>query len=222
VAFAVPTGNFGNVFAAYAARCLGAPIAHLVVGSNRNDILTRFFATGRMEIGDVFPTLSPSMDIQVSSNFERLLFELYDRDGGTVAGLMDKFRSERAFKIDAGHWQRATGLFSAFRVDDEATSATIRSVHAETGELLDPHSAIGVAAARSIRRDDGIPVIAVATAHPAKFPDAVEAATGIRPPLPPRLAELMGKPERFAILPADLAAVEAHIADRAGAGGAQQ
>ena len=214
VAFAVPTGNFGNVFAAYAARCLGAPIAHLVIGSNRNDILTRFFATGRMEMGEVFPTLSPSMDIQISSNFERLLFELYERDGKTVAGLMDSFKTQRAFQVDPGHWQRARSVFSAFRVDDEATTETIRQVYGETGELLDPHSAIGVAAARSIRTDEGIPVIAVATAHPAKFPDAVEAATGIRPPLPARLAELMGKPEHYVTLPADLAAIEAHITRR--------
>lgn len=219
VAFAVPTGNFGNVFAAYAARCLGAPIAHLIVGSNRNDILTRFFASGRMEMGEVFPTLSPSMDIQISSNFERLLFELYDRDGAVVAGLMDTFKAQRAFQVDTRRWQRATGVFSAFRVDDSETSETIRSVYAETGELLDPHSAIGVAAARSIRTDTGIPVIAVATAHPAKFPDAVEAATGQRPALPPRLAELMGKREHCVALPADLAAIEAHIVRCVGAGG---
>ena len=217
VAFAVPTGNFGNVFAAYAARCLGAPIAHLIVGSNRNDILTRFFASGRMEMGEVFPTLSPSMDIQISSNFERLLFELYDRDGAVVAGLMDTFKAQRAFQVDTRRWQRATGVFSAFRIDDRETSETIRSVYAETGELLDPHSAIGVAAARSIRTDTGIPVIAVATAHPAKFPDAVEAATGQRPALPPRLAELMGKREHCVALPADLAAIEAHIVRCVGA-----
>ena len=212
VAFAVPTGNFGNVFAAYAARRLGAPIEHLVVGSNRNDILTRFFSSGRMQMSEVHPTLSPSMDIQVSSNFERLLFELYDRDGATVAKLMGEFRDGGAFEIDPGHWQRATSVFSACRVDDEATTAAIRTVYDETGELLDPHSAIGVAAARTIRRDDGVPVIAVATAHPAKFPDAVERATGIRPPLPPRLAELMDRPERYVTLPADLYAVERHVA----------
>jgi threonine synthase len=212
VAFAVPTGNFGNVFAAYAARRLGAPIEHLVVGSNRNDILTRFFSSGRMQISEVHPTLSPSMDIQISSNFERLLFELYDRDGATVARLMGDFRDGGAFEIDEGRWRRATSVFSACRVDDEATTAAIRTVYDETGELLDPHSAVGVAAAQAIRRDDGVPVVAVATAHPAKFPDAVERATGIRPPLPPRLAELMDLPERYVTLPADLAAVERHVA----------
>jgi threonine synthase len=214
VSFAVPTGNFGNVFAAFAARCLGVPIAHLVIGSNRNDILTRFFDSGRMEMGQVYPTLSPSMDIQVSSNFERLLFELYDRDGGAVARLMEDFREHRAFQVDAAHWRRATGLFSACRVDDEATTAAIRAVYEETGELLDPHSAIGVAAARSVRKDDGAPVVAVATAHPAKFPEAVAAAIGLRPTLPPRLAELMDRPERYATLPADLTVVETYIADR--------
>lgn len=214
VAFAVPTGNFGNVFAAYAARCLGAPIEHLVIGSNRNDILTRFLDSGRMEIGEVFPTLSPSMDIQVSSNFERLLFELYDRDGSRVTGLMNDFRDHRAFRVEPARWRRAAKLFSGCRVDDEETAATIRAVYDETGELLDPHSAIGVAAARSIRRDDGVPVVAVATAHPAKFPDAVEAATGIRPPLPPRLAGIMGKPEKYTTLPAELAAVETYITER--------
>ncbi|MBL8658688.1 MAG: threonine synthase [Rhodospirillales bacterium] len=211
VAFAVPTGNFGNVFAAFAAHRLGAPISHLVVGSNRNDILTRFFDSGRMEMGAVFPTLSPSMDIQVSSNFERLLFELYDRDGATVAGLMGEFREHRAFQVDRARWQRAKGLFSACRIDDEATTDAIRAIYDETGELLDPHSAIGVAAARAIRKDDGVPVVAVATAHPAKFPDAVERATGFRPPLPPRLADLMDRPERYTALPADLGAVEDHI-----------
>ncbi|TVR83207.1 MAG: threonine synthase [Rhodospirillales bacterium] len=212
VAFAVPTGNFGNVFAGYVAWRLGVPIARLIVGSNRNDILTRFFKSGRMAVDVVHPTLSPSMDIQVSSNFERLLFDLYDRDGAAVAELMTTFREQQAFAVEPRHLQRARALFAAARFDDEETKAAMRAVHEETGELLDPHSAIGVAAARSVERPPGVPVVALATAHPAKFPDAVEAATGVRPALPPRLADLFDRPERFTALPADLGAVERFIA----------
>ncbi|TVR98947.1 MAG: threonine synthase [Rhodospirillales bacterium] len=212
IAFAVPTGNFGNVFAGYVAWRLGMPVARLIVGSNRNDILTRFFASGRMEIGPVHPTLSPSMDIQVSSNFERLLFDLYDHDGAAVTALMAAFRDSGGFAVDSPRLKRARALFTAARFDDEETKAAMRHVYEATGELIDPHSAIGVAAARRVERSAGVPVVALATAHPAKFPDAVEAATGIRPALPPRLADLFDRPERFTRLPADLHAVERFIA----------
>ena len=221
VMFAVPTGNFGNAFAGDVARRIGVPIRRLIIGSNRNDILTRFFASGQMQTRTVVPTLSPSMDIQVSSNFERLLFELYDRDAPTVARLMEGFRADGHFDVDVARWRRARMGFDAECIDDDATRATIRNVHAETGILLDPHSAIGVAAARRRPRDDGVPVIAVATAHPAKFPDAVTAATGVRPALPARLADLFRRPEHYDVLPADLACVEDHVAatlDRQGVG----
>jgi threonine synthase len=220
IAFAVPTGNFGNVYAGYAARAIGLPVAQLVVGSNRNDILARFFASGAMEIRGVEPSLSPSMDIQVSSNFERLLYDLLGRDGARVAAAMRGFRETGRLATEPGAWRELGRLFAGHRLDDEATLAAIRAIHRETGELLDPHSAIGVAAGRAARRDPAVPLVALATAHPAKFPDAVAAATGIRPALPPRLASLREKPERLARLPARLAPLQAFLKERAAMRGA--
>ncbi len=219
IAFAVPTGNFGNVFAAYAARQMGLPVTQLVVGSNVNDILTRFFETGRMEVAEVRPTLSPSMDIQVSSNFERLLFDLYGGDGSAVARTMERFRAEGAFTLEAPHWKRACALFDGFRLDDRGTEAAIRCVYEETGMLVDPHTAIGIAAARARWRDPAVPMVALATAHPAKFPEVVRKATGVVPELPPGLSDLYERPERYEILPADLERVEAHIRARVSASG---
>ena len=219
VAFAVPTGNFGNVFAGYAAARLGVPIAKLIVGSNRNDILTRFFNTGRMEIGSVCTTLSPSMDIQVSSNFERYLFELCDRDAADVAALMRRFREEREFAVGAGQVLRARGMFAAVSCDDEETKQGIRAVYDESGALVDPHTAIGIVAARAVALPADVPVAAIATAHPAKFPEAVEAATGFRPPLPARLADLLQREERYEVLPADAERLRAAISQAMGARG---
>jgi threonine synthase len=213
VAFAVPTGNFGNVFAAYGAARMGIPVEQLIVGSNRNDILTRFFASGRMAIGEVFTTLSPSMDIQVSSNFERYLFELFDRDGAQVAMLMRQFREQRAFGIDAHRLASVGQTFVAARCDDDQTRQIIRSVYEESGMLVDPHTAVGIAAARSAKLPPDTPVVIVATAHPAKFPDAVEHATGRRPELPDRLADLRERPERFDVLPANADALRERIAE---------
>jgi threonine synthase len=205
VAFAVPTGNFGNVLATWAARRMGLPISRLVIGSNRNDILTRFLTANDMTARAVEPSLSPSMDIQVSSNFERLLFELMDRDAPATAALMRDFRQTGRMPVPDAAWKKATALFRGLALDDAETEAAIRRIHAATGYLADPHSAIGIEAARIA----GVsPVIAMATAHPAKFPDAVEKATGLRPSLPPRLAHLMTGTERFARAPNDLAAVE--------------
>lgn len=209
--FAVPTGNFGNVFAAWAASRMGVPIQPLVVASNRNDILTRFFETGQMEKGEVHETLSPSMDIQVSSNFERYLFELFGRDGSRVAASMADFRTAGRFGVPAAEWQRACGTFRAIRLDDGATTSIIRDVFDATGMLVDPHTAIGIAGARACRDASGAPMVAVATAHPAKFPDAVERATGIRPQLPARMADLFHRPERYHILNKDMSSVRAHI-----------
>jgi len=211
VAFAVPTGNFGNVYAGYAARAMGLPIEKLIVGSNSNDILTRFIAGGAMEIGQVHPTLSPSMDIQVSSNAERLLFDLYGRDGGRLAAAMREFRETGRLALDVNQHKQLKGLFAGHRRDDGETLAVMAALYRETGELIDPHSAIGVAAARAVPLDPDIAVVALATAHPAKFPAAVEKATGVRPALPPALADLDRRPERFAVLPNDLGVVEAHI-----------
>jgi threonine synthase len=212
VAFAVPTGNFGNVFAAWAARRMGLSVHALIVCANRNDILARFIAANDMSIRPVEPSLSPSMDIQVSSNFERLLFELLDRDAAATAAAMARFRAEGRMPVPDPAWRRATALFRAAAVDDTATLAEIARLEAACGYLADPHTAIGVAAARAhMPADADIPVVVAATAHPAKFPDAVARATGRRPALPARLADLETRPERCTDLPNDLAAVEEFV-----------
>lgn len=213
VSFAVPTGNFGNVLAAHAARHMGLPITDLAIGTNRNDILARFLETGSLSIGTVEPSLSPSMDIQVSSNFERLLFELHDRDGAALARAMADFRRDGTLTLSPDQWRRAKAGFSGHRLDDPGTLAEIRRVWETTGEIIDPHSAIAVSTARACHGDRSVPMVALASAHPAKFPDAVERATGIRPPLPERLADLLERPERMTVLPNDLAAIEAFVAD---------
>ena len=211
VAFAVPSGNFGNVLAAWAARRMGLPVARLIVGSNRNDILARFFDRNDMSMVPVEPSLSPSMDIQVSSNFERLLFEILDRDPAATAAAMQGFRATGKMDVPDAAWKRVRGVFHGFRLDDPGTSAEIRRLHEACGYLADPHTAIGIAAARAHPPAAGIPVIAMATAHPAKFPDAMEQAIGVRPALPPRMADLFERPERFVVLPNDLAAIEANV-----------
>lgn len=209
VAFSVPTGNFGNVLAAWAARRMGVPIARLIVASNRNDILTRFLESNDMSMRNVEPSLSPSMDIQVSSNFERLLFELLDRDPVRTADTIQGFRRQGHMSVPDASWHRARTLFQGFRLDDAGTAAEIRRLWAQ-GYLADPHTAIGVAAARQFPLQH-IPTVAAATAHPAKFPDAIEAATGMRPPLPSRLADLYERAEHFSCAPNDLDAVEAKV-----------
>ncbi len=214
VAFAVPTGNFGNVYAAYAAGRMGLPVAQLIVGSNRNDILTRFFETGSMTMAGVSPTISPSMDIQVSSNFERLLFDVCGGDGAQVRRAMQGFRQSGEFSVSAEQLQRLRRLFDAQRFDDDQTAAEIARRLEESGELLDPHSAIATAAARSALRPEISAVVSLATAHPAKFPDAVEKAAGVRPPLPARLAGLLEREERCTTLPNDLAALQEYIRGR--------
>jgi threonine synthase len=210
VAFSVPTGNFGNVLAAWAARRMGLPIPKLIVGANRNDILARFLSANDMTAREVEPSLSPSMDIQVSSNFERLLFELLGRDTRATAETMRRFRAEGRMPVPDAAWRQATALFQGFALDDQGTLAEIGRLHRQSGYLADPHTAIGTAAARALA-PQGIPVVVAATAHPAKFPDAVERATGIRPPLPPRLADLYEREERFTVLPNELSGIEAAI-----------
>jgi threonine synthase len=211
VAFSVPTGNFGNVLAAWAARRMGLPVARLIVGSNRNDILARFLESNDMSMMPVQPSLSPSMDIQVSSNFERLLFELLDRDPDATRETMLGFRRSGRMAVSEPIWHRARGLLHGFRLDDPGTEAEIRRLQAATGYLADPHTAIGIAAARALRCAGGVPIVAMATAHPAKFPDAMERATGHRPALPPRMANLFGREERFSVVPNDVAVVEAAV-----------
>jgi threonine synthase len=212
VAFSVPTGNFGNVLAAWAARRMGLPIAQLIVGSNRNDILTRFLAANDMTVRAVEPSLSPSMDIQVSSNFERLLFELLHRDAKATAETMRRFRSDGRMPVPDTAWSEATQIFRGFGLDDQGTLAEIGRLWRDCGYLADPHTAIGTAAALAVPPSDpSIPIVVAATAHPAKFPDAVKRATGITPPLPARLADLYQRPERLTRLGAELDAVESFV-----------
>jgi threonine synthase len=219
VSFAVPTGNFGNVLAGWAAWKCGLPIDRLVVGTNSNDILFRFFETGEMKMAAVEPTLSPSMDIQVSSNFERLLFDMLGGDGAAVRQWIDDFRQTGAVSVDDARLAAAREKFVAARLDDAGTRRVIREIYETTGELLDPHSAIGVDAARQCRGDSAVPMIALATAHPAKFPDAVEAATGVHPALPERMAGLFDRVERYDTLANDIGAVQDYVRRTVGAGG---
>lgn len=217
VSFSVPTGNFGDIFAGYLARRMGLPIARLIIATNANDILHRCISANDYRRAPLVHTLSPSMDIMISSNFERLLFDLYDRDGAAIAALMAGFEAG-ATRLDPVALGRARELFSSQRLDDDATIATIRAEYLASEYLLDPHSAIGVAAARHCRRDAETPVVCLATAHPAKFPEAVQrAGYPGTPPLPAHLADLFDRPERCAVLANDLDALRRHIAANLGA-----
>ncbi|MCC7516443.1 MAG: threonine synthase [Pseudomonadales bacterium] len=211
--FSVPTGNFGDIFAGYVAQRMGLPIQQLIIATNRNDILHRFMSGNRLEKTELMHTLSPSMDIMISSNFERMLFELYDRDGAAIAKLMDDFK-KGPVSIDAARFQQARALFASAAVDDEQTCKTIAQVLRESEYLLDPHSAIGVEAARRCRASKDLPVITLATAHPAKFPDAVRKAGYPQdPPLPLHMQDLFTREERCAVLPKDLQAVQRFMAE---------
>ena len=214
VSFTVPTGNFGDIFAGYVAKRMGLPIDRLVVATNQNDILYRTFAAGRHEKGQVTPSISPSMDIQVSSNFERLLFDLYDREGAAVAALMEELGNSGGFTLAQGALERLQSEFDAGRASEADTSATIAGCLKETGELLCPHTAVGVKVAEDTVVNRDTPMITLATAHPAKFPDAVEAATGVRPSLPPHMAHLFGREERITEVADDVGAIEAIIDER--------
>ncbi|MCX8102051.1 MAG: threonine synthase [Geminicoccaceae bacterium] len=213
VGFCVPTGNFGDVYAGHVARRLGLPVDRLIVATNTNDILVRFLATGAYAAGEVVPTSSPSMDIQVASNFERLLFELLDGDGAAVTALMARFARERAFSVAPEVRARARALFEGGAASEAETRSAIARWHRATaGTVLpDPHTAVGLAVAERLRGAASAPLVVLATAHPAKFPDAVEAATGVRPALPVHLADLFARPERFTVLPNDPAAVAAFL-----------
>jgi len=205
--FCVPTGNFGNVFAGHVAAAMGLPVERFLVASNRNDILTRLIERGEMVADDVVPTLSPSMDIQISSNLERLLFELLDGNGPATAELLQQFRSSGRAALSPAQHARLRDEFSGARLDDDETLEVIAAMHRDHGLLLDPHTAVGVGATERLRRP-GETVVTLSTAHPAKFPDAVEQATGVRPALPPHLADLFDRDERFVVLPDDLATIE--------------
>jgi threonine synthase len=211
VAFTVPTGNFGDVFAGFVALGMGLPVERLVIATNANDILTRTLATGTYELRDVIATSSPSMDIQVASNFERILFEAYGREARAVRGAMASLAQSRRFSLSGHALTRLRAVFSANRADEQETAATIRTTLRETGAFIDPHSAVGIAVAEKELRDPTVPMVVLSTAHAAKFPDAVEAACGVRPRLPDWLAGLTERPERVVTLPADQGAVERHI-----------
>ena len=211
VAFAVPTGNFGNVFAGYAAKQMGLPISQFVIGSNANDILIRFIETGRMESKDVFETTSPSMDIQISSNFERFMFELLDRDSSALNDAMQEFKETGHFSVTDLFMERLNTIMDGERFDDARTAKLIGDVHKETGYLLDTHSAIGVGAARARRWDKAVPMVILATAHPAKFPDAVKAASGVHPELPSHLSDLYEREEKYTELPGSFDAIKGYI-----------
>ncbi|MBL4917694.1 threonine synthase [Szabonella alba] len=208
VDFTVPTGNFGDIFAGYIARRMGLPIGRLIVATNQNDILDRALKTGEYRPDGVRPSISPSMDIQVSSNFERALFDAYGRDGAAVAQLMAELKTG-GFSISQGAAEMLRETFASGSCSEEETSATIKLTHEATGEVLCPHSAVGVHVAES--HLGGAPMVTLATAHPAKFPDAVEAAMGVRPALPPRMADMFDRAERMTRLPNDLAKLQAHI-----------
>ncbi|MBD3763524.1 MAG: threonine synthase [Rhodobacterales bacterium] len=211
VDFTVPTGNFGDIFAGSIARAMGLPIGRLVIATNQNDILHRALTTGAYVMQGVHPSISPSMDIQVSSNFERALFYAYDRDAGAVAQLMAELRSG-GFAISQGALQALRGLYASGRASEAETAATIARALAQSGELLCPHSAVGVKVAEE--HVGAHPMVTLATAHPAKFPDAVQAATGLRPALPARMADLFDRPERVTRVPNDLAALQALVRER--------
>ena len=218
VAFSVPTGNFGNVFAGYAAVQMGLPIERLIVASNQNDILTRFFEAGTMARETVAPSHSPSMDIQVSSNFERLLFEMLERDGAKTKSLMDEFAASGKFTLDATVMARAQSLFSAYRLDDSGTITEIASTAKNDGMVLDPHSAVGLSAARRARFDgtiaSDIPIVSLACAHPAKFETAVKIATGTAPTLPAHIADLMTRSEKMQTVAADRDVIKALVLEK--------
>ncbi|MCX8281373.1 threonine synthase [Phyllobacterium sp. 0TCS1.6C] len=210
VSFTVPTGNFGDIFAGYVAKKMGLPIERLVIATNDNDILMRTLASGSYETRGVLHTTSPSMDIQVSSNFERLLFEAHGRDASAIVRLMDGLKQSGSFTIGADALTRIRAEFDAGRSTMDETAKTIGDVLEKSGYLLDPHSAIGVKVARETFAAGSTSVV-LATAHPAKFPDAVQAASGIAPELPHWLADLMQRKERFAVLPNDLLNVEEYV-----------
>ncbi len=212
VSFSVPTGNFGDIFAGYLAKKMGLPIRQLIIATNQNDILHRCISENDLSKKPLNHTLSPSMDIMVSSNFERLLFDLYDRDGEAVARLLKKFNSE-AVSLDDPVWQRARNLFDSQRISDDETCDVIARINKKTGVLIDPHTAIGVKAARDCNRDPSIPMVTLSTAHPVKFPDAVVKAGCEHPQLPPHMEDLFDREERYEVLENDIARVRRFIVE---------
>jgi threonine synthase len=216
VSFTVPTGNFGNVFAAWSARRMGFPIGNLLIASNRNDILTRFFESGTMRAQEVMPSLSPSMDIQISSNFERYLFELLGQDCGAILNIMNEFATKGEFSLSPTLMKQARDDFHAYRCNDTQTVETMKQYYQSSGQMIDPHTAVGLhAAQKAMAQDPSAPMVIVSTAHPAKFPDAVKTATGQIPPVPLSIASALELPERFTVLSANVSVVREFVRGRA-------
>ena len=213
VSFTVPTGNFGDIFAGYIAKRMGLPIEDLVIATNQNDILHRCLSIGQYRMNSVLPSYSPSMDIQISSNFERALFDAYDRDGEAVAQLIEALKNDGGFSLSQGILEKLREQFSSGAVSEEETLACIRETKQKTGEILCPHSAIGVHVAENMRKKD-VPMITLATAHPAKFPDAVEKACNLRPALPQRMEDLFEREERLSRVSNDLQEIKSLVKNR--------
>jgi threonine synthase len=207
----VPTGNFGDIYAGYIAKRMGLPIDQLIIATNKNDILARTLETGTYSMEGVSPSLSPSMDIQISSNFERLLFDLHGRDGKLMSEMMTRFRETKKLTLSSDAFAKLKSEFAACKVDDEQTKKTIAACYAATGELLDPHTAVGLEAGMRARSNLTSPLVVLATAHPAKFPDAVKAASNVHPELPAHLSDLFEREERFEVINNDAAAFKSLI-----------
>ena len=219
ISFSVPTGNFGDIFAGYLAQRMGLPIEQLIIATNSNDILHRCISENDHSKQALHQSLSPSMDIMVSSNFERLLFDLYNRDGSEIQRLMSEFESGHMNLSDSA-LKNARQLFSTFRLDDKETLALIADMQKQNEYLIDPHTAIGVAAARSNRKNKDTPMVCLATAHPAKFPEAVEKASNLypdsklsEPQLPAYMSDLFERQERYQVLSDDISVVQGYISE---------
>ena len=214
VNFCVPSGNFGNIFAGFGAHKMGLPVEKFIVASNRNDVLDRFFRNGEMELRDVAPTHSPSMDIQVSSNFERLLFEVFERDGLLVEQAFKRLRSKGTLSVGDDTLAEIQRKWASSRVTDQETLAMIKKITEEYDYVIDPHTAVGIEAAERYAKVLHAPIISLATAHPSKFPDAVEEASGFSPTLPSHLSNLFERKESYEILPNDEGAVKSYILEQ--------
>jgi len=211
ISFSVPTGNFGDIYAGYIAKRMGLPIDQLIIATNKNDILARTLATGTYGQTGVSPSLSPSMDIQISSNFERLLFDLHGRDGKKIAAMMNDFRDKKSLVLEPAAYEQLKREFASAACNDEETLATIKECFDTTGELLDPHTAVGLFAAERARSNLTSPLVVLATAHPAKFPDAVKKASGVNPALPEHLTDLHSRKEKYDTVVNDVAAIKSFI-----------
>ena len=214
ISFCVPSGNFGNAYACYAAKLIGLPIRKIIIGSNRNDVLTRFFSSGSNTLSDVIATLSPSMDIQISSNLERYLFDIFNRSGIKTAENLESFRAHGKLKVSRNNLLRIQEIFEAYKLDDRGTLRNIKKVYDNTGRVIDPHSSIGFYSATQANKSSSVPIVTLATADPSKFPQAVEKAMNIKTRLPKNLLSSFRRKERYNVLPNDFALVKDYISNQ--------